>query len=242
MKTKLIIPQIGIALLTTSFFLSCKKNETEPTTDFSKKSSLTTGKGDSTQIQSIASAGDYSYSKWVSEFINKKNQPTVIRDLNYYKNSIIAVTAEMNFPFEKKSPNGQFSLIAQTDGNLYIKNNLTSKVLWDAGSYKKFGTSATYKLSFQEDGNLVIYANRGIINVYDVAWATDNLAFPNWDGYYPLRRAYYMIQDDGNFVLYKNVTSELSWPLPPIEEQVLQPVAHTGTWGNQISPHWGVIK
>jgi len=177
--------------------------------------------------------------KWFYDFVVKKNQPYEIIDLEYYKKSMIRLNATVAFPFGISSPNGRFSLIGQTDGNLYLKDNSNNKVLWDAGSYKKYGTGATYKMSFHGDGNLVIYAKR--INVPDDAvFTTPNLYVPPTDQYSGgTYRAFYVLQDDGNFVLYYSLDD---WGMPPLTSVGAQPIAETRTWGGRISNQWNQIK
>ncbi|MDF2516770.1 MAG: hypothetical protein K0R59_2066 [Sphingobacterium sp.] len=177
--------------------------------------------------------------KWYSDFVEKKMQPYEIIDLEYYKNSI--VFGEVSFPFEKKSPNGRFSLIGQDDGNLYIKDNSNGKVLWDAGSYKKYGRSAAYKMAYQADGNLVIYGRPWSGGAENAVFSTPNLYVPNTDyWYFPniAKNTFYVLQDDGNFVLYYIISSQMT------SEMVfaVQPIAETRTWGGRISNQWNQIK
>ncbi len=176
--------------------------------------------------------------KWYSDFVEKKMQPYDIIDREYYKNSIIF--GEISFPFEKKSPNGRFSLIGQDDGNLLIHDNSNGKVLWDAGSYKKYGRSATYKMTYQADGNLVIYSRPWSGGAENAVFSTPNLYVPNTDWYLPTisSNTFYVLQDDGNFVLYFVISSQMT------AERVyaVQPIAETGTWGGRISNHWNQIK
>ncbi|RKE49214.1 hypothetical protein [Sphingobacterium detergens] len=178
-------------------------------------------------------------SKWFYDFVVKKNQPYEIIDLQHYKNSILRLHASISFPFVISSPNGRFSLVGQNDGNLYIKDNNNNKVLWDAGSYKKYGAGATYKMSFHGDGNLVIYAKR--INMADdTVFTTPNLYVPPTDQYSGgTYRAFYVLQDDGNFVLYYSLDD---WGMPPLTSVGAQPIAETRTWGGRISNQWNQIK
>ncbi len=85
-----------------------------------------------------------------------------------------------------KSPNGQYQLILQNDGNLVLYNG--SKAIWSTGTQGKQGR----KLIMQSDGNLVLYGRGGPI------WAT------NTSGN---RDAYLKIQNDGNLAIYKAVWS-----------------------------------
>ncbi|GEM65812.1 hypothetical protein SF1_37940 [Sphingobacterium faecium NBRC 15299] len=160
-------------------------------------------------------------------------------DLEYYKESIIRVNSIKSFPFDLKSPNGRFSLVGQSDGNLYLVDHSNDKVLWDAGSYKKYGSRYLYRMTFQKDGNLVIYANRN--GLYDDSvWATGNLFVPNGDFFLSsVNSSMYILQDDGNLVLYFNLDGGNA----NIDTIVrIQPIAETRTWNGRKSTHWEQIK
>ncbi|GAA4180269.1 hypothetical protein GCM10022218_34200 [Sphingobacterium ginsenosidimutans] len=178
-------------------------------------------------------------SNWFNNYVIKKKLPTVTLDTVYYRRSIIRPEAKINFPIGITSPNNRYTLIGQPDGNLYIHDNSTNKVLWDAGSYK-YGNQYPYQMRFQEDGNLVIYANK--TGLFDHAvWATDNLYVPSTDYFYSTIRynSMYILQDDGNLVLYRDINGGGLVPETVIR---LQPVAHTGTWDGRKSAHWREIK
>jgi len=213
-----------------------KKSRTELTSVYQQSLSVTVGCKPFYVPQSPGYCGYPA--KWYSDFVEKKMQPYEIIDLEYYKNSIFF--GEVSFPFEKSSPNGRFSLIGQADGNLYIKDNSNGKVLWDAGSYKKYGTSAAYKMAYHTDGNLVIYGKPWGSNVYNAVFTTPNLYVPNTDLYRPAiaSNTFYVLQDDGNFVLYFIISSQMT------AERVyaVQPIAETRTWGGRISNQWNQIK
>ena len=81
------------------------------------------------------------------------------------------------------SPNGDYSMKMETDGNLvlYCKGNS----LW---SSETSGTNVSGGLVFQTDGNLVLY---------------DPERSPLWDSEtYDTKARQMVMQDDGNFVLY----------------------------------------
>ena len=85
-----------------------------------------------------------------------------------------------------KSPNGQYKLILQNDGNLVLYDG--SKAIWSTGTQRKQGR----KLVMQSDGNLVLYGIRGPV------WATNTSGNQG---------AYLKIQNDGNLVIYRAVWS-----------------------------------
>ncbi|MGJ1267055.1 hypothetical protein ACR78F_05980 [Sphingobacterium spiritivorum] len=176
---------------------------------------------------------------WYYNFVFKKKQPATVINTEYYSGSAIKAGATLMFPFTLTSPNGQFSLLAQVDGNLVIRNNGNGRILWDSGSYRKYGTRQSYQMRFQNDGNLVIYSNKdGIFG--DVVWTTDNLFVPQGDpGLGAIRtNAMYVLQDDGNLVLYFAINSSFT----PTRDIIAQPIAETKTWGGRISTHWNQIK
>jgi hypothetical protein len=82
-----------------------------------------------------------------------------------------------------ESPNGQFSLRLQEDGNLVLYSQ-DSQPLWASGTDGQDVSTAT----MQDDGNLVLYSSGG-----DAVWAANT--FGN-------DRAYLVLQDDGNLVIY----------------------------------------
>lgn len=176
--------------------------------------------------------------KWYWNFIGPKSQPSVRWDLRLFQNAIIRPGFSREFGFELRSPNGKISLQTQADGNMYIKNLSTGKVLWDAGSYKKYGSKKKYKLTFQTDGNLVIYTTEN-----EAIWSTGNLYVPPSDPYaINTNKAIYLLQDDGNFVLYYQKYQNPMAPFYDPYVGVLQPIAHSGTNGSKVSKHWEQIK
>ena len=81
------------------------------------------------------------------------------------------------------SPNGQFSLRLQEDGNLVLYGQ-DGQPMWATGTDGQEVSTAT----MQADGNVVLYSPGG-----DAVWASNT--FGN-DG------AYLVLQDDGNLVIY----------------------------------------
>jgi hypothetical protein len=81
------------------------------------------------------------------------------------------------------SPNGQFSLRVQEDGNLVLYSQ-DGQPMWASGTDGQEVSTAT----MQDDGNLVLYAPGGA-----AVWASDT--FGNGG-------AYLVLQDDGNLVIY----------------------------------------
>ena len=84
------------------------------------------------------------------------------------------------------SPNGQYKLIMQTDGNLVMyKNNGTP--IWSSGT---MGSGTDNQLIMQSAGNLVMYSNGTAV------WATPASTIGSGSN------NYLSVQDDGNLVIY----------------------------------------
>src|SRR5262249_35686730 len=81
------------------------------------------------------------------------------------------------------SPNGQFSLVLQQDGNLVLTDQAGQPV-WASSTDGRDVSRAT----MQEDGNFVLYSSTN-----EPAWAADT--FGN-------EGAYLVLQDDRNLVIY----------------------------------------
>jgi len=112
-------------------------------------------------------------------FLSLTSYPVLAKD--------ILASGQMLYKGETlKSPNGQYKLILQKDGNLVLYDG--GRAIWSAGTQDKH----TNKLVMQNDGNLVLYGPNGPL------WAT------NTSGN---RGAYLKIQNDGNLVIYKAVWS-----------------------------------
>ena len=82
-----------------------------------------------------------------------------------------------------ESPNGQFSLRLQEDGNLVLYGQ-GGQPLWASGTDGQEVATAT----MQDDGNLVLYSAGG-----DAVWASNTVGNGG---------AYLVVQDDGNLVIY----------------------------------------
>lgn len=95
----------------------------------------------------------------------------------------LATTASMNSGATMVSPQVQYHLDMQSDGNLVESSN--GRVLWSSGTWGNPGA----RLTMQSDGNLVIYSSSGAALWNTQTWGTGN------DGRLTL-------QDDGNLVLY----------------------------------------
>lgn len=89
-----------------------------------------------------------------------------------------------------RSPNGQFSLVLQDDGNLVLYDG-SSQAMWATGTDGQQISRAT----MQPDGNLVLYTSG-----HEAAWASDT---------YGNEGAQLVVQDDGNLVIYSADESPL---------------------------------
>jgi hypothetical protein len=87
------------------------------------------------------------------------------------------------------SPNGQYTLDMQTDGNLVVYGN--GCVIWNSGTE---GTGSANYLEMQTDGNLVVYTSAG-----KAVWnsGTEGTGSAN----------YLYMQNDGNLVVYTSANS-----------------------------------
>lgn len=87
-----------------------------------------------------------------------------------------------------RSPDGRFTFVYQTDGNLVLYAPWGST--WNSGTYGKTSTV----LTMQTDGNLVLY------NGYQAVWSSNSAVRAN---------PYLTIQNDGNAVVY--TSSGVGW-------------------------------
>jgi hypothetical protein len=85
------------------------------------------------------------------------------------------------------SPNGQYYLVLQGDGNL-VEYNSQGNALWSTGTWGQTGVSAV----MQSDGNLVLYKGGAAI------WSSGTWNHPG---------AFLSVQDDGNVVIYQGNTA-----------------------------------
>ena len=90
------------------------------------------------------------------------------------------------------SPNGQYELTLQTDGNLVLdqlRSDGSTQTLWSSGTA---GTPAIEAV-MQTDGNLVIFGADNPNGSYDVLWAANTSGNPG---------ATLAVQDDGSLAIY----------------------------------------
>lgn len=105
-------------------------------------------------------------------------------------------TVEANSYIE--SPNHQFQLWMQTDGNLVLYNLANGAAEWSSGTYGQPGLRAV----MQSDGNLVLY---------------DDANSPHWASNTENRPLSFLnVQDDGNLVIYqlRPVWDSGTWSTP----------------------------
>ena len=81
------------------------------------------------------------------------------------------------------SPNGQYSLVCQSAGNLVLYDNSTSSAYWTS----PIAGTAVRQCIMQSDGNLVVYGNSGAV------WASNTAGHTG---------AYLQVHDDRNVVIY----------------------------------------
>jgi formylglycine-generating enzyme required for sulfatase activity len=91
------------------------------------------------------------------------------------------------------SPNREYTLIMQRDGNLVLYFNPTRHATWASNTY---GRTKTPCLIMQEDGNLVIYDNPDDTTPDHALWASNT--------YGRSGDPCLKMQDDGNAVVYKS--------------------------------------
>ncbi|MEW1641915.1 D-alanyl-D-alanine carboxypeptidase family protein [Streptomyces sp. NPDC091219] len=91
-----------------------------------------------------------------------------------------------------QSPDGRYTLIMQTDGNLVLYRG-SDPALWASGTAGRPGTVA----QMQTDGNLVLYAP-GHVPI----WASSTAGHPG---------AYLELQNDGNAVIYRDPGHVAVW-------------------------------
>lgn len=120
------------------------------------------------------------------------------------------------------SPNSEYMLEMQSDGNLVLYRMSDSKPLWSTGTQKKGGK----RIGMQDDGNLVLYTDDG-----KPVWAsgTDHKA--------GTLGVFAQLQDDGNFVIYARNSVPVS---APADQVALQ------SWKTVLTPIWtkpdGAVK
>jgi hypothetical protein len=94
------------------------------------------------------------------------------------------------------SPNGNYQLILQMDGNLVlypINNGITGQHLWASGtSNQSGGPQISHAIMQSADGNFVIYDTSG-----NAPWCTGSVG----------ENSHLVVQDDGNVVIYHPIWS-----------------------------------
>lgn len=101
--------------------------------------------------------------------------------------ALISPAGELDSGRSLVSPNGNYSLVMQTDGNL-VGLDMSNNPFWASNTYNK--GSLPNRVVMQGDGNLVIYDSTG-----KAVWASNS----NGKGTAPYRL---VMQDDGNIVIY----------------------------------------
>jgi hypothetical protein len=90
---------------------------------------------------------------------------------------------QLDAGFSKFSPNGQWRLVMQGDGNLVIHNVATGKYKWSTCT----GCSGANKAVMQQDGQFCIYNGPGVLK---------------WSTYTRDAQSVLRMHDDGNLVVY----------------------------------------
>lgn len=104
------------------------------------------------------------------------------------------------------SPNGQYTLSMQKDGNLVLydsKCGIEPKcAVWNSGSFRE---QAQYFMAIQPDGNLVIYKGKPPAGTPQSIW--DSKTYGTLDNYF------LAIQDDANVVIYRGTPKSNRGPI-----------------------------
>lgn len=120
------------------------------------------------------------------------------------------------------SPNGKFRLTMQFDGNLVLEmGEKYATKIWNSG------TTQSYAMDAQGDGNQVLYRRSGTAE-----WSTGTNGWGD---------AKMMVQDDGNLVVRTRENDRLLWETrsiycPPSEKGVETRSGDFGTVGKTVSP------
>jgi len=95
-------------------------------------------------------------------------------------------SGEVLYPYQSiSSPNGQYTLVYQGDGNLVLYRNSDRKALWASNTDRM----PTGGVIMQSNGDLVIYDS-----VLNPIWTSDTWQHPG---------SRLVVQDDGNVVIYR---------------------------------------
>ena len=114
------------------------------------------------------------------------------------------------------SPNQQFQLAMQADGNLVMYNNY-GRALWASNTA---GNPGAYLVNQSSDGNLVIYAADG-----HVVWDAGTQGNPG-DAL--------QLQDDGNLVMYSS-SGQAIWATYGLQSALLGGEALVGAWSQYLT-------
>jgi len=127
------------------------------------------------------------------------------------------------------SSNSLYKLVLQSDGDLVLSNS-SNKVLWKSNSGSS-QTGWTYRLHFQQDGNLVI-KKVSSSGVQSDIWASYTEARAGTPRAINARRAYISVQNDGNVAFYYNGYDGNRYSLE----------YSTDTYGGKVSSRFGRMK
>jgi hypothetical protein len=120
---------------------------------------------------------------------------TNIKVNSYVVNNVgsqIASQTKLNSGDYIKSPDGRYTLVMQSDGNLVLYS-ADGTPLWTSGTG---GQPGSYAL-MQNDGNFVVY-NAGNVPLW-------------WSGTWSKGASTLKLQNDGNLVLYRNSDNSITW-------------------------------
>ena len=141
---------------------------------------------------------NYYVYNWCTQDLNQNNNNIPGTIINFNDNSPVLTQGQSIF-----SPNGQYRLTLQTDGNLvlYKENGTSHTSYWSTLTQGESGLA----LFYQTDGHLVLYngltKNSPSIwysGLYDSGGSLTRFAQPGFLMAYP----FYKLQDDGNLCMY----------------------------------------
>lgn len=137
------------------------------------------------------------------------------------RSNVLPAGGSLNVGDSLVSPNGQYSVIQQADGNLVLYRDEDGQALWASGQAQRPVTNTV----MQGDGNMVSYSSDG-----KPFWASCT------NGHEGARA---VLQDDGNFVVYDPADNPL-WASRT--DQPLSPTIHStdsrGFTYTENSPWW----
>lgn len=137
------------------------------------------------------------------------------------RSNVLPAGGSLNVGDSLVSPNGQYSVIQQADGNLVLYRDEDGQALWASGQAQRPVTNTV----MQGDGNMVSYSSDG-----KPFWASCT------NGHEGARA---VLQDDGNFVVYDPADNPL-WASRT--DRPLSPTIHStdsrGFTYTENSPWW----